>query len=90
MVRRRLLTPRNRDYVLTAAGARFLGRLGVDVEATRRERRRTSRAPSARRWRGGVSSFAMQRVAEERTLTLSPLGVRGLRMWFGINWTRRP
>jgi hypothetical protein len=39
MVRRLLLTPRKHDYVLTASGARFLGRLGVDVDASRRERR---------------------------------------------------
>jgi DNA-binding transcriptional ArsR family regulator len=102
LVRRRLLTPRNRDYVLTVSGARFLGRLGVDVEATRRERRAFAhqcldwserRAHLAGALGAAVARRCLelrwvQRVAEERTLTLSPLGVRGLRTWFGINWKR--
>jgi CRISPR/Cas system CMR subunit Cmr4 (Cas7 group RAMP superfamily) len=103
MVRRRFLTPRNRDYVLTAAGARFLGRPGVDVEATRREQRAFAhqcldwserRAHLAGALGAAVARRCLElrwvpRVEEERTLTLSPLGVRGLRTWFGINWKRR-
>jgi CRISPR/Cas system CMR subunit Cmr4 (Cas7 group RAMP superfamily) len=102
MVRRRFLTPRNRDFVLTASGVRFLGRLGVDVEASRRERRAFAhqcldwserRAHLAGALGAAVARRCLelrwvQRVAEERTLTLSPLGVRGLRRWFGIKWKR--
>ena len=43
MLRRRLLKPVGRDFVLTAAGERVLGRLGVDVEKARRERRAFAR-----------------------------------------------
>jgi hypothetical protein len=39
MVRRRILKPTGRDFVLMAPGARFLARLGVDVQKSRRERR---------------------------------------------------
>jgi len=43
MVRRQLLKPSGRDFLLTASGARFLGRLGVDVEKARKERRAFAR-----------------------------------------------
>ncbi|HUP35060.1 MAG TPA: winged helix-turn-helix domain-containing protein [Candidatus Limnocylindria bacterium] len=102
MVRRRLLTPENRGYVLTAAGARFLDRLGVDVDASRRKRRAfahqcldwSERRPHLAGALGAAVARRclelrwVQRVAGERTLTLSPPGVRGLRTWFGINWKR--
>ena len=38
-MRRQLLKPTGRDFLLTTSGARFLGRLGVDVEKARKERR---------------------------------------------------
>jgi DNA-binding transcriptional ArsR family regulator len=103
MVRRRLLTPRDRDYVLTAAGARFLERLGVDVTGIRRERRAfahrcldwSERRPHLAGALGAAVARRclelrwVQRVAGERTLTVSPAGVRALRTWLGIGWKRR-
>jgi hypothetical protein len=100
MVRRHWLTPGERDYRLTAAGARVLARLGVDVDRTRRERRafaqqcldwserRTHLAGSlgAALARACLDLHWVQRVAEERTLRLTPKGQRGLRTWFGITW----
>jgi DNA-binding transcriptional ArsR family regulator len=102
MVRRRFLKPASRDFLLTAPGARFLGRLGVDVEKTRRERRAFAR--QCLDWSEGRAHLAgalgaavarrcldlrwMHPVGEERTLTLTPQGLRGLRTWFGINWKR--
>lgn len=100
MVRRHWLTPGERDYRLTAAGARVLARLGVDVDRTRRERRafaqqcldwserRTHLAGSlgAAVARACLDLHWVQRVADERTLRLTPKGQRGLRTWFGITW----
>lgn len=104
MVRRHWLMPAGRDYRLTVAGERVLGRLGVDVERTRRERRAFAqqcldwserRAHLAGALGAAVARRCLdlrwvQRVVEERTLTLTPQGLRGLRTWFGINWRRRP
>jgi DNA-binding transcriptional ArsR family regulator len=100
MVRRRLLKPAGRDFLLTASGARFLGRLGVDVEKTRRERRAFARQcldwSERRAHLAGALGAAVARrcldlrwmhpVGEERTLTLTPQGLRGLRTWFGVSW----
>jgi DNA-binding transcriptional ArsR family regulator len=102
MVRRRFLKPAGRDFLLTALGARFLGRLGVDVEKTRRERRAFAcqcldwserRAHLAGALGAAVARRCldlrwMRPMGEERTLTLTPQGRRGLRTWFGINWKR--
>lgn len=102
MVRRRFLKPAGRDFLLTAPGVRFLGRLGVDVEETRRERRAFARQcldwSERRAHLAGALGAAVARrcvdlhwvhlVAEERTLTLTPQGLRGLRTWFGIAWKR--
>lgn len=100
MVRRRLLRPMGRDYLLTASGDRVLGRLGVDVEKARRERRVFARqcldwserrthlagALGAALARRCVHLRWVHRVAGERTFTLTPPGRRGLRTWFGIQW----
>ncbi len=102
MVRRRLLRPMGRDYLLTASGARILARLGVDIEKTRRERRVFARqcldwserrthlagALGAALARRCVELRWVHRVDKERTLTLTPQGRRGLRTWFGIQWKR--
>jgi DNA-binding transcriptional ArsR family regulator len=102
MVRRHWLTPAGRDYRLTAAGERVLGRLGVDVGRTRRERRAFASQcldwSERRAHLAGALGAAMarrcldlhwvRRVAEERTLTLTPQGLHGLRTWFGIDWKR--
>jgi len=104
MVRRHWLTPAGRGYRLTVAGERFLARLGVDVDQTRRERRAFARQcldwSERRAHLAGALGAAMarryldlrwvQRVAEERALTLTPHGLHGLRTWFGIDWRRRP
>lgn len=103
MVRRRLLKPTGREFVLTAAGERFLHRFGVDVGRARKERRAFARQCldwSERRphLAGSLGAAVarrcadlrwVQRVAEERTLALTPRGLRGLRTWFGISWERR-
>jgi len=87
---------------LTASGARFLGRLGVDVENARKERRAFARQcldwSERRAHLAGALGAAVARrclelrwaclVDEERTLTLTPQGLRGLRKWFGISWKR--
>src|SRR6266566_1395342 len=100
MVRRQLLKPTGRDFLLTASGARFLGRLGVDVEKARKERRAFARQcldwSERRAHLAGALGAAVARrcldlrwaapVAEERTLRLTPPGLRGLRTWFGIKW----
>jgi DNA-binding transcriptional ArsR family regulator len=100
MVRRRLLKPTGREFLLTTSGARFLGRLGIDVEKTRRERRAFARQcldwSERRAHLAGALGAAVARrcldlrwmhsVGDERTLTLTPQGLRGLRTWFGINW----
>ena len=100
MVRRRFLKLARQEFLLMPSGARFLTRLGVDVEGTRRERRAFARpcldwserrahlagalgAAVARRW---LELRWVQPVREERTLTLTPQGVRALRTWFGIHW----
>lgn len=102
MVRRRFLKPVDRDFLLTAPGARFLGQLGVDVEKARRERRAFSRQcldwSERRPHLAGALGAAVARrcvdlrwvhlVGEERTLALTPQGLRGLRRWFGIKWKR--
>lgn len=102
MVRRRVLKPSGRDFLLTPAGTRFLGRLGVDVEKTRGERRAFARQCldwSERRphLAGSLGAAVarqcldlrwVRRVGEERTLVLTLQGLRGLRTWFGINWKR--
>ena len=102
MVRRRLLKPRGRDFLLTAPGERLLGRLGVDVGKARRERRAFARQcldwSERRPHLAGALGAAVARrcldlrwvhpVAEERTLALTPQGLRGLRTWFGISWRR--
>lgn len=104
MVRRRWLSPRDRDYRLTAAGERMLERLGVDLERTRRERRAFAHRcldwSERRTHLAGALGAAVarrcldlrwvQRVTEERTLTLTPRGLLGLRRWFGVNWSRQP
>lgn len=102
MVRRRLLKPAGQDFVLTAAGERFLGRLGVDVGKARGERRAFARQCldwSERRAHlaGSLGAAVARRcldlrwvspVREERTLALTAHGRRGLRTWFGIHWKR--
>ena len=102
MVRRQLLKPTGRDFLLTASGARFLGRLGVDVEKARKERRAFARQcldwSERRAHLAGALGAAVARrcldlrwaapVDEERTLRLTPQGLRGLRTWFGISWKR--
>ena len=102
MVRRRLLKPRGRDFLLTTPGERLLRRLGVDVGKARRERRAFARQCldwSERRphLSGSLGAAVARRcldlrwvhpVAEERTLALTPQGLRGLRTWFGISWRR--
>jgi len=104
MVRRQFLKPTGRDFLLTTPGARFLGRLGIDVEKTRRERRVFARQcldwSERRAHLAGSLGAAMarrciemrwvRRVNEARTLTLTPQGLRGLRAWFGINWRPAP
>jgi DNA-binding transcriptional ArsR family regulator len=101
MVRRRILRPAGRDFLLTASGARLLGRLGVDVEKTRGERRAFARQcldwSERRAHLAGALGAAVARrcldlrwanfVGEERTLALTPQGRRGLRKWFGLRWT---
>jgi DNA-binding transcriptional ArsR family regulator len=102
MVRRRFLQPSGRDFLLTPSGARFLERLGVDVEHTRREHRAFARQcldwSERRAHLAGALGAAVARrcldlrwvhpVEEERTLMLTPQGRRGLRRWFGIDWKR--
>ncbi len=102
MVRRRFLKRRGRDFLLTTPGARFLDRLGVDVEKTRQERRAFARQcldwSERRAHLAGALGAAVARrcldlrwvhfVRDERTLELTPQGLRGLRIWFGINWMR--
>jgi DNA-binding transcriptional ArsR family regulator len=102
MVRRRFLKPTGRDFQLTVPGARFLGRLGVDVEKCRRERRAFARQCldwSERRAHlsGSLGAAVARRcldlrwvhfVGEERTLALTPQGLREFRKWFGIKWKR--
>jgi DNA-binding transcriptional ArsR family regulator len=102
MVRRRFLKPAGRDFVLTAPGARVLSRLGIDVEATRAERRAFARQcldwSERRAHLAGALGAAVARRCldlrwlepdrDERTLTVTMQGVRGLRAWFGIRWTR--
>ena len=101
LVRRRMLKPAGRDFVLMPPGARFLARLGVDIEASRRERRAFARQcldwSERRAHLAGALGAAVARrcldlrwvhhAGEERTLTLTPQGVRGFRTWFGIRWT---
>ena len=100
MVRRRFLKPAARDFLLTAPGERFLGRLGVDVGAARGERRAFARQcldwSERRAHLAGALGAAVARrcldlrwvhpVRDERTLALTPQGLRGLRTWFGIHW----
>jgi DNA-binding transcriptional ArsR family regulator len=102
MVRRRFLKPAGRDFLLTAPGERLLGRLGVDVGTTRRERRAFARQcldwSERRPHLAGSLGAALARrcldlrwvrhVGEERTLALTPQGLRGLRTWFGVDWKR--
>lgn len=102
MVRRRFLKPTGRDFLLTAPGERFLGRLGVDVRKSRAERRAFARQCldwSERRVHLAGSLGAavarrcldlrwVRRVGDERTLALTPQGRRGLRTWFGVTWKR--
>ncbi|HEV8441508.1 MAG TPA: winged helix-turn-helix domain-containing protein [Methylomirabilota bacterium] len=102
MVRRRLLKPAGREFLLTTPGERFLDRLGVDVGQTRRERRAFARQcldwSERRAHLAGSLGAALARrcldlrwvrpVGEERTLALTPQGLRGLRTWFGIEWKR--
>jgi len=102
MVRRRVLKPQGRDFRLTPAGERLLGRLGVDVGKAREERRAFARQCldwSERRAHlaGSLGAAVARRcldlrwvrlVGEERTLTLTAQGLRGLRTWFGIDWKR--
>lgn len=100
MVRRRLLRPVGRDFILTAAGARLLERLGVDVAKSRRERRAFARQcldwSERRAHLAGALGAALTRrcldlrwvqpVAEERALAVTSRGRSGLRSWFGIQW----
>ena len=102
LVRRRLLKPMGRDFRLTAPGERFLTRLGVDVGKARGERRAFARQCldwSERRAHlaGSLGAAVARRcldlrwvhhVREERTLALTPQGLRELRTWFGIDWKR--
>jgi hypothetical protein len=102
MVRRRLLKPAGREFLLTTPGERFLDRLGVDVGKARRERRAFARQcldwSERRAHLAGSLGAALARrcldlrwvrpVGEERTLALTPQGLRGLRTWFGIEWKR--
>lgn len=102
MMRRRLLKLAGRDFLLTPSGARFLARLGVDVEKARRERRAFARRcldwSERRAHLAGALGAALARrcvdlrwvhgIENQRTLTLTPQGRRGLRVWFGIHWKR--
>ena len=101
MVRRRLLAPSGRDFRVTAAGERLLGRLGLDLAGARRERRAFARQcldwSERRAHLAGSLGAALarrcldlrwvRRVDEQRTLALTPQGRRALRTWFGILWT---
>ena len=101
LVRRRLVQAVGRDYRVTAAGARALGRLGVDVERTRRERRAFARQCldwSERRMHlAGALGAALARrcldlgwvtrVEDGRALVLTTTGRRGLRTWLGLRVT---
>jgi hypothetical protein len=101
LVRRRLVQAAGRDYRVTAAGARALGRLGVDVERTRRERRAFARQCldwSERRMHlAGALGAALARrcldlgwvtrVEDGRALVLTTTGRRGLRTWLGLRVT---
>ena len=103
LVRRRVLKPTGRDFVLTVSGERLLGRLGVDVVTARRERRAFARqcldwserrahlagALGAAIARRCVDLRWVQPVEDERTLTLTLQGRRGLRTWLGINWRNK-
>jgi DNA-binding transcriptional ArsR family regulator len=102
MVRRRWLQPKGRDFRLTAPGRRFLARWGVDVGTLRGERRAFARQcldwSERRPHLAGALGAAVARrcldlrwvqpVEEQRTLTLTLLGRRALRTWFGIDWNR--
>ena len=102
MIRRRLLRSTERDFVLTRSGAELLERWGIDLGRTRRERRAFARQCldwSERRphLAGALGAAVASRcldlgwvapVRDERTLTLTGHGVRGLRKWFGIDWRR--
>src|SRR6266852_6171261 len=74
MVRRQLLKPSGRDFLLTASGARFLGRLGVDVETARKERR----------------AFARQCLdwSERRAHLAGALGAAVARRCLDLRWAR--
>lgn len=100
LVRRGVLIPRGPEFALSPAGARFLGRLGLDVEGARRERRALARPCldwSERRMHlaGALGAdlarcFAtrrwVRRVGDQRTLAVTAEGVRGLRAWLGLRW----
>jgi hypothetical protein len=74
----------------------------VDVQKTRQERRAFARQcldwSERRAHLAGALGAAVARrcldlrwvhfVGEERTLALTPQGLRGLRKWFGIHWKR--
>ena len=93
---------RDRGRASGRACSPWSARAAIGTSATRRERRAFAhqcldwserRAHLAGALGAAVARRCLelrwvQRVAEERTLTLSPLGVRGLRTWFGINWKR--
>lgn len=100
MVRRRLVRSSGRDFLLTAAGARLLERLGVDVPRARQNRRAfarqcldwSERRPHLAGALGAALAdrcFALhwvQRAREGRSITITPQGVRGFRRWLGISW----
>lgn len=102
MVRRGLLKRAGRAFVLTAPGERLLHRLGVDVVKSRKERRVFARQcldwSERRAHLAGALGAAVARrcldlqwvrpVEDDRTLTLTAQGMRGLRKWFGIDWKR--
>src|SRR2546428_1966668 len=104
MVRRRVLKPQGRDFRLTPAGERLLGRLGVDVGKARQERRAFARqcldwserrAHLAGSLRAAVARRCLdlrrrRLVGEGRTLTLPAQGRRGLRPWFATDGKRGP
>ena len=98
LVRRGLVRATGRDYRVTAAGARTLERLGVDVERTREERRAFARQcldwSDRRMHLAGALGAALarrcldlgwvERVPHGRTLVVTAAGRRGLRTWLGL------
>jgi DNA-binding transcriptional ArsR family regulator len=104
MIKRHLLKPVARDFVLTSSGERLLCRLGVDLDSARRERRVFARQcldwSERRAHLAGALGAALARrclalrwvrqVDEGRSLVVSDLGRRALGTWFGVRWNATP